>query len=161
MTDPASPEKKGASKQVAVAGSPAVNKDQIARIRAACVENAEALLNAAAAIAAQPASNHIVYHLAALGLEEVGKSSMIFMSSLRTPGDEERKRPVDWIEDHERKLFWAIWSMRMFDGKTLTKDIQQAFGIAKHIHETRLATLYVDPADPDAPNRISDGDVET
>lgn len=70
------------------------------RARAACVENAEALLTAATVVAAQPGSNHIAYHLAALALEEIGKSSMIFMSSLRTPGDEERKRPIDWIEDH-------------------------------------------------------------
>jgi AbiV family abortive infection protein len=133
--------------------------EEIARIRAACVENAEALLNAAKVVATQPGSNNIAHHLAALALEEVGKSSMIFMSSLRTPGDEERKRPVDWIEDHERKLFWAIFSLRM-DGKNPTKGIQQAFEIAKHIHETRLATLYVDPADPDARKGVSDDDVQ-
>jgi len=62
---------------VAAAENPADAKDQIARIRAACVENAEALLNAATVVAAQPASNNIAYHLAALALEEVGKSSVI------------------------------------------------------------------------------------
>ena len=132
--------------------------EEIERIRAACVENAESLLNAATTMAGQQGSNHIAYHLAALALEEIGKSSMIFMSSLRTPGDEERKRPVDWIEDHERKLFWAIFSLRM-DGKNPTEGIQQAFEIARHIHETRLATLYVDPGDPDARKRISDEEV--
>ena len=139
---------------------PADAKDQIARIRGACAENAEALLNAATVVAAQPGSNNIAYHLAALALEEIGKSSMIFMSSLRATGDEERKRPVDWIEDHERKLFWAIFAMRM-DGGNPTKSIQQAFDIAKHIHETRLATLYVDPDDPDARKSVSDEEVQT
>ena len=130
----------------------------IERIRAACVENAEELLNDATALADRQ-SNHVAYHLAALALEEIGKSSMIFMSSLRTPGDEEHKQPVDWIEDHERKLFWGIWSLRM-DGKNPTEGIQQAFEIARRIHETRLGTLYVDPDDPDARKRISDEEVQ-
>lgn len=160
MTDPVPVEKKEIAKQPAASGGSTEHQDHIARIRAACVENAEELLNAAAVTAKQEGSNHIAYHLAALALEEIGKSSMIFMSSLRTHGDEERKRPVDWIEDHERKLFWAIWSLRM-DGSNPTKGIQQAFEIAKHIHGTRLATLYVDPRDPDARKRVSDQDVET
>src|SRR5271165_1058358 len=153
MAQPDADDKHGAATQ------PILSKDEIARIRTACVENAEALLNAATVVAAQRGSSNIAYHLAAFALEEVGKSSMIFMSSLRTPGDEERKRPIDWIEDHERKLFWAIFSLRM-DGKNPTKGIQQAFEIAKHIHETRLATLYVDPADPDARKGVSDDDVQ-
>ena len=159
MTDPASLEKKDAPKQVAAANNPADPKERIARVRGACVENAEALLNAATVVAGQPGSNNIAYHLAALALEEIGKSSMIFMSSLRAPGDEEHKRPVDWIEDHERKLFWAIYSLRM-DGSNPTKTIQQAFGIAKHIHETRLATLYVDPQYPEARRSVSEEEVQ-
>lgn len=159
MTDPVPVERKEIAKQPASDG-PTEHQDHIARIRAACVENAEELLNAAAVTAKQEGSNHIAYHLAALALEEIGKSSMIFMSSLRMHGDEERKRPVDWIEDHERKLFWAIWSLRM-DGSNPTKGIQQAFEIAKHIHGARLAALYVDPRDPDARKRVSDQDVET
>src|ERR1035437_7235555 len=161
MTGPESVEKKDVVRRaVGVPEDAAVRpQTETERVRAACVENAEALLNAATVVAAQPGSNNIAYHLAALALEEIGKSSMIFMSSLRAPGDEERKRPIDWIEDHERKLFWAIWSLRI-DGKNPTKGIQQAFEIAKHIHETRLATLYVDPGDPDARKRVSDEEVQ-
>ena len=158
MSDSESIEKQEIAPE-AVAALETDAKSEIARVRAACVDNAEALLNAATVTAGQAGSNHIAYHLAALAMEEIGKSSMIFMSSLRMPREEERRRPVDWIEDHERKLFWAIWSMRMFDGKNPTEGIQQAFDIAKHIHETRLATLYIDPADPDARKTISDDDV--
>ena len=38
---------------------------------------------------------------------------MIFMSSLRDHAAADRKHPADWIEDHERKLFWAVWSLRL------------------------------------------------
>ena len=75
---------------------------------------------------------------------------MIFMSSLReVPLDTERKTPIDWIDDHERKLFWAIWSPN-FDKDSPWKGIQLAIDLAKRIHENRLATLYIDPDDLDA-----------
>jgi len=132
------------------------NRTEIERITAACLQNAEELLGAAKAVE-KPGSIHIAYHLATLALEEIGKSSMIFMSSLRAPRslEEEGKRPADWIDDHERKLFWAIWSPR-FDEEVPWQGIQHALDVAKFIHETRLKTLYVDPADPDARTRISD-----
>jgi AbiV family abortive infection protein len=135
------------------------NRTEIERIMAACIQNAEELLNAARVV--PEGSNHIALHLTALALEEIGKSSMIFMSSLRGPGqgEDERKRPVDWIEDHERKLFWALWSPR-FDKKNPWQDIQKAMNLAKHIHEVRLATLYVDPADPDARTGILHEELE-
>jgi AbiV family abortive infection protein len=125
----------------------------VERVRLACLENAEALLNSAKQMA-KTGTAHIAYHLATLALEEIGKSSMIFMSSLDVARDEEdRKRPVDWIDNHERKLFWAIWSPR-FDVESPWKGIQQAMDLAKRIHETRLATLYVNPLDPDARLKI-------
>lgn len=51
--------------------------------------------------------------------------------------------------------------MRMFDGKNPAEGTQQAFAIAKHIHETRLATLYVDQHDPDARKGVCDEEVRT
>jgi AbiV family abortive infection protein len=133
---------------------------EVERIRTNCIENAEELWNAALLVAEQH-RNHIAYHLAALALEEIGKSSMVFMSSLRSGrGDgAEGKRPIDWIDDHERKLFWAIWSLRFNKGDP-SKSIQQSIDIAKFIHETRLNTLYVDVNDPAARTRISDDEVQ-
>ena len=128
------------------------DRAEIDRIMAACLSNAEELLNASKVVA-QSGSNHIAYHLAALALEEVGKASMIFMSSLRDPTEEEKKRPIDWIDNHERKLFWALWSLR-FDSDEPTKGIKQALDIARIIHQTRLAAMYVELGDPDARTRI-------
>ena len=130
----------------------------VERVRAACIKNAEELLNAAKQL--PPGTAHIAYHLATLALEEIGKSSMIFISSLRDSRDQdERKQLVDWIDDHERKLFWAIWSP-LFDKESPWRGIQQAMEIGKHIHATRLATLYVDPKDPDARLRISGNELQ-
>jgi AbiV family abortive infection protein len=129
------------------------DRAEIDRIVAACLGNAEELLNAAKCVA-QTSSNHVGYHLATLALEEIGKAAMISMSSLREATDEERKGPIDWIDNHQRKLFWALWSIR-FDKEVPGKSIQEAMDIAKSVHETRLATLYVDPNDPDARTRIT------
>src|SRR5258708_502471 len=128
------------------------NLAEIERIMGACIGNAEELLNAAKGVA-RNGSNRIAYHLTALALEEIGKSSMIFMSSLHEIKEEEGKRPIDWIDDHERKLFWAIWSPR-FDRAAPLQSFHEATHIAKHIHETRLSTLYVDPKNLGARSRI-------
>lgn len=129
------------------------SRAQIKEVMAACIQNAEELLNAARAV--PKGSKHIALHLATLALEEIGKSSMIFMSSHREPVGEEHelKRPADWIDDHERKLFWAIWSPR-FDKQAPWQGIQQAMNLAKQIHEARLDTLYVDPREPQRRTQI-------
>jgi AbiV family abortive infection protein len=78
---------------------------------AACLQNAEKMI-AAAKACAQPGSYHLAFHMATMALEEIGKSSMIFLDALDRkpvlPGEENRS-PLKWVEDHERKLFWAIW----------------------------------------------------
>jgi AbiV family abortive infection protein len=111
----------------------------------ACLANAEKLIEAAQVIS-NPGSYHIAYHLAALALEEIGKSSMVFMSAINPRPTEEGEQPgpIKWIDDHERKLFWAIWlprSENLRDWKTIPESIE----IARTIHENRLQTLYVDP----------------
>jgi AbiV family abortive infection protein len=135
-----------------------VSLTEVERIMVACTNNAEELLNVAKEVAKKN-TNHIAYHLSVLALEEIGKSAMILMSSLGSPREEERKRPSDWIDDHERKLFWALWSPRI-DKEAPWQGIQQATDLARQIHETRLATLYVDPKDLDARTRITSTELQ-
>jgi AbiV family abortive infection protein len=75
--------------------------------------NAEKRIKAAK-ISSKPGSYHIAYHLAALSLEKIGKSSMVLMSAINPRPIEESEQlgPIKWIADHERKLFWAIWLPR-------------------------------------------------
>jgi len=118
----------------------------------ACLQNAEKLIVAAKA-SAVPGSYHIAFHLATMALEEIGKSSMIFIDAIEDrPAceDEETKTPLKWIDDHERKLFWAIW----LPGPESLRDwrtIPAAMDFARGIHKDRLETLYVDPANLNRP----------
>jgi len=118
----------------------------------ACLQNAEKLIGVAKA-SSMPGSYHIAFHLATMALEEIGKSSMIFLDAIdHTPvrSDEESKTPLKWIDDHERKLFWAIW----LPGPESLRDwrtIPAAMDFARGIHKDRLDTLYVDPANLNRP----------
>src|SRR5271156_4370723 len=104
-----------------------VKLDKITPIIAACLANAERLLDAAK-LTRKPGQNHIAYHLAAVSLEEVGKAAMMLASSFRDSSqpsdqdaDEDPPKLMDWIEDHERKLFWALWTPS-FGKEKITAD---------------------------------------
>jgi AbiV family abortive infection protein len=124
----------------------------------ACLSAAEKFIEAAKAIT-KPGSYHIAYHLAALALEEVGKASMVFMDAIHPPQKEGGSRsPIEWIEDHERKLFWALW-LPSFHHEAHWKTIPVAMNLAGQVHETRLQTLYVDPTNLNAPSEITEEQV--
>jgi AbiV family abortive infection protein len=118
----------------------------------ACLQNAEKLI-AAAKASAVPVSYHIAFHLATMALEEIGKSSMIFIDAIDhkpVGGDEETKTALKRIDDHERKLFWAIW----LPGRESLRDwhtVPAAMDFARGIHKDRLDTICVDPANLNRP----------
>lgn len=135
------------------------------RVVQACLENGEQLLAVAKDIH-RPEQKHIAFHLATMALEEVGKASMVAVSSLRkypppnlADDEDEERRPVDWIEDHERKLFWALWIPTFRTEKISVDQMRQFQTMARRIHEVRLATLYVSPEDLEAPRQIADEDL--
>ncbi len=108
----------------------------------ACLQNAERLVQSAKAVMGVPAGSHIAYHLAVLALEEIGKSTLIFQESLDPkplPRDPESKQrsPMDWLEDHERKLFWAVW-LPLFDANPDWRTIPECLEFAKEMHIKRL-----------------------
>ena len=84
--------------------------EEVEPILNACLQNAENLLASAKAVMA-PGQYHIGYHLAALAMEEIGKAGLILTEALGPDPSEEDKESLrsKWMEDHERKLFWAIW----------------------------------------------------
>ncbi|HEY1214708.1 MAG TPA: AbiV family abortive infection protein [Bryobacteraceae bacterium] len=128
----------------------------------ACLKNAEALIASSEAVLGVSGSAHVAYHLAVLSLEEVGKSILLFQETLepkplpRHPDDEPRS-PLDWLEDHERKLFWSIWltSTGPLDWRT----IPICMDFAKQIHQKRLHSLYFHPNVPDAQQKITTEEV--
>jgi AbiV family abortive infection protein len=116
-------------------------------IRQACLLNAERLLCSAKEVRL-PDRKHISYHLAALALEEIGKASMVTINSLRSPssedGDDEEKTELQRVDDHEHKLFWALF-LPSFHPKMTANEFRRFQELARTIHENRLSTLYVDP----------------
>src|ERR1017187_4533198 len=116
---------------------------KIEPILEACLANAERMIESAKAVRSVPGCNHIAFNLAVLALEEIGKSILLFQGSLEIKhlprNGEEAKRPLEWIDDHERKLFWAIW----FGDEGLDwRTIPQSMEAAPRLHLKRLAVLY-------------------
>lgn len=128
----------------------------------ACLSNAEHLLGAAKDTR-KPGRNHIAYHLAAIALEELGKATMITVSSLPLPtaaDDDDDRRPIDSIDDHRKKLFWAFWAPS-FGSQRLSPDrFHEYQSLANDIHRIRLQALYVDPSHVEAREEVSDEEVD-
>jgi len=126
------------------------NVPTINAIIKACIANANELVTSAKEIR-RPGRNHIAYHLAALALEEIGKATMIVMGSL-TPAsrlaDEDSQSPADAIEDHGKKLFWALWTPAVAAEQISVEQFRKHQELARRIHDTRLRSLYVDPDAP-------------
>jgi AbiV family abortive infection protein len=136
-------------------------KKDVQSIVQACHAAVEKLVDAANTVS-KPGSYNIAYHLAVLALEEVGKATMVLIDSRqphpRSKEGEERSL-LDWIDDHERKLFWAIW-LPIFHNSSNWKTIPWAMDFARTIHETRIDTLYVDPEDLNAASEITEEQVK-
>src|SRR5579871_669392 len=124
-----------------------MNLDSAESIRQACLLNAERLLSSARETR-RPDRKHISFHLGALALEEIGKASMVITSSLpplpTADEDEEEARGLERVDDHEHKLFWALF-LPSFHPKMMAKEFRHFQELARNIHRQRLSTLYVDP----------------
>src|SRR4029077_5563843 len=64
------------------------------------------------------------------------------------------------MEDHEQKLFWAIWSLPIDSPDQFLNTFQRAKDLSRDLHSRRLASLYVNPhsetekIDPEEVNRL-------
>ena len=109
---------------------------------AACKANAEELLSGAEAILKTP---RLAFHLAVLAIEEIGKSRILGMQ--RVTLDHDREFPpaiARALDDHVRKLFWALWAPT-FTNQLITKEhIEEYIGLSKSLYEKHLMSLYVD-----------------
>lgn len=105
-------------------------------------EHAEDLIAAARLLEAR--HHNLAFHFAALALEEVGRASLIAMSEIaehRQEGKSHRRQ----ADDHEAKLFWALWGPS-FGSERLTGEQIEAFrDLAKTINRTRQQGLYYEP----------------
>ena len=115
--------------------------EKLQRARRLCLEQAGHFIAAADRLGGGPDFPNIVYHLSLLALEEVGKASLLgarMVSLGRSDGYWLDKS----LDNHRRKLQWAIWSpMARID----PADFEAARQFAERAHAMRLASLYVDP----------------
>ena len=115
--------------------------EKLQRARGLCLKQAAQFIAAADRLEAGADLPHIVYHLSLLALEEVGKASML-SGGLVDPERFEESWVAKSLDNHRRKLQWAVWS-------PLTRidpaDFEAARQFAERAHAMRLASLYVDP----------------
>lgn len=125
--------------------------------RHACLENAADQIKAGRNLQVMGKVPHLVYHMAVLALEEIGKSYLHGINKLakaRDPNEDEVA-----LDDHTKKLFWAFWGAAMASGKISPQDMERLRGYASHLHKTRLDTLYV--SDEIIPrDKVTDEDAE-
>lgn len=123
-----------------------MNKDEnIQKIIDACHQNAEKHIKAAEILIEQGQFN-IGFHLALLALEEVGKAGMVFSKYVSLPAKKDSLWIDKRLDDHESKIFWAIWSENIFQpGNDLLENFHSMRAFAKEAHANRLGALYVDP----------------
>jgi AbiV family abortive infection protein len=114
---------------------------------AACFTNADELLRGARSLSAADMPR-LAYHLAVLALEEVGKARILKMKIVSDrQGRELPPSIARALDDHVRKLFWAIWGQTMGQELVTGEQITSNIGLAQRLHERRVAGLYVDRTD--------------
>lgn len=133
---------------------------EIQKIREQCLANAESML-----VVAERELNknvdHICFHLALLALEEIGKAILVTIGFTVSIAGKERGGLVIALDDHIKKIFWALWGRMFRDNKFTKKQIEESKGLATNLHERRLFYLYTDPNNPTNPNdRIEKGEAE-
>lgn len=117
----------------------------ILEIRNNCIKHAQDLLKCSKLVV-DSGSHNVAYHLAALTLEEIGKSVMVLI------GNTPEVKNTDTIlrqaaEDHSKKMFWALWGSPVETRIISKDDILSYLDLSKRIHSKRLDSLYVNPLD--------------
>jgi AbiV family abortive infection protein len=129
-------------------------------IREKCLANAESLVSVAERELDKNV-DHVCFHLALLGLEEIGKAIMVSASFTVSLGDKERGDLGEEFDEHEKKIFWALWGGSMKQGAITKESIEQAQHLSKTLHARRLLYLYVDPSGTtDGQAEIKDGEAK-
>ncbi len=128
--------------------TPEEGHEQLKMTREICLANAEAFLSMAEREIGKGA-DHVCFHLALLAMEEIGKSILATINYMNTTARSEKEDLVGAMDDHVKKLFWAIWGGSMLRNTKFTKEsIEQTRNLATNLHERRLETLYTDAKNP-------------
>jgi AbiV family abortive infection protein len=123
--------------------------DELKKFKTSCfahvtdlIESAKLLLNGE--------KYNLVFHISALALEEMGKLKLATVEMMRKHRGIDEPGPLSkWIEDHEGKLFWALWTPTFSKEQITRKKVEEFKKLAKNIHQKRLNSLYLSVEKPD------------
>ena len=117
----------------------------------ACADQARDLLNAAHAVF-DLGTPHVAYPLAIAAVEEIGKRNLLGIGEMSRELDRDAAATFGKkIDDHEQKLFWALFGGGMFRHDITKERFQELQRMAKSFHAKRLVSMYVD----DTPDGLS------
>ena len=119
--------------------------DQINHPIQACFGNARDLLRAAKRVLYDEKLPNVAFHLTILALEEIGKAALLGARGIAHSVDDETVFIDNRLDDHVFKLFWALWTPNFARGKVSKEDFESLRGMARSMHDDRLAALYVSP----------------
>ena len=108
----------------------------------ACVKHARDLFDSARAVEKTGHPN-IAYHLATLALEELGRRELLGVQWVAAKAKVPPTWPTKNTQDHVKKLFWCFFGAGFFSEKITKERLDEMKGLAQHIHEKRIAGLYV------------------
>lgn len=117
---------------------------KIQKIVNACLSHAQDLIIAAKRIQDKGGLPNIAFHLAVIAMEEIGKAGLVAINHMAKTHGASTVVREGYLEDHVRKLFWAIWGPSIGRDIITQKQIETSQNLAKQIHEMRLHGLYVD-----------------
>jgi len=118
--------------------------NKINKFRNICLDNAEDLLKAALLLL-ENKIDHASFHMSVMALEEIGKSHLATLSLMAKQDPRKKENTPNFdTDDHEKKLFFAIWGPSFGRTKMTMDQIRQSQSLSKNLHGRRLFYLYSD-----------------
>lgn len=108
----------------------------------ACYDNSHDLINKAKMILDNEGSS-IAYTLAIYALEEVGKAIVLSIDGTLTHFNKEFGSIDKVLDDHNKKLFWAMWFPSLGGEHTSVEKVIEITELAQNLHKDRVDSLYV------------------
>ena len=108
----------------------------------ACLAHAADLLQAAEQVM-KGKQHHIAYHLAVIAMEEIGKATLVAFDTESSTSNRDVEISFRQYDDHEKKLFWALFVPLMIHTVGDPKGIDALRDAATALHGKRLDSMYV------------------
>lgn len=89
---------------------------------------------------------NVAFHLTIPALEEVGKAALLGARGIAHSVEDETVFIDNRLDDHVFKLFWALWTPNFARGNVSKEEFESLRGMARSMHDDRLAALYDSPA---------------